>query len=397
MRSSTRLDTPGRSRTARLAPWLVLALALAGCEGGPGRRPIRSPLPPPRGAPAAQALAGQVLTRSDSLTLPKGITRVGDKLVVLEALNQPAIQVFAERDGRLLASFGRKGGGPGEYTGVWSVDPVPGSPSEFWIYDLGQSRMTEIRLVPRPAVRTAADAGTAPLPDSAAVETMLNLVSPQGAILEPVWQGGRILSLGFFDAGRIGVFGADGRLEHAFGALPKPPSGIPMAVWRQAFQGRLQPNPDRSLLAVATRMADRLDIYSVDGHLVAHADRLYGFDPPAAVSRLSPRPALATGDTLRFGYIDLATTSRRIYALFSGRTRRGYGSRANFGRTIHVFDWQGHIRQVLTLPADAIAITVDPDEHELFAVQHVPTPSIVRYRLPAPLSSTRHVARGENE
>lgn len=362
---------------------LTLAVA-AGCAGRDGGRAhVRDPLPPAHGAPAAQALTGRILTASDSLTLPKGITLVGNKLVVLEADGAPAVQVFDEQSGALLASFGRVGGGPGEYRGLWSVDPVPDTSNEFWLYDLSQSRMTEIRLVQRPATRLANGGPTVPLPDSAAVERTLNLVSTQGTILSPFWHGHQILSLGFFDGGRIGIFDAQGRLQSAFGRLPPPPAGIPPEVWREAFQGRMEPSPDRSRFAVVTRMADRLDIYGADGRLIAHGQRLYDFDPPVAVSQLSPRPALATGDTLRFGYVDLATTATRIYALFSGRVRRDYPGRANFGRTIHVFDWHGHIRQVLTLPRDALAITVDPSRHVLFAIHFDPTPSIGRYALPA--------------
>ena len=43
-------------------------------------------------------------------------------------------------------------------------------------------------------------------------------------------------------------------------------------------------------------------------------------------------PAAATGDDLRFGYVDASGSNRYVFALFSGRTREGGGGRHYLGR-----------------------------------------------------------------
>ena len=64
--------------------------------------------------------------------------------------------------------------------------------------------------------------------------------------------------------------------------------------------------------------------------------------------------ALATGENLRFGYVDVAVATDRIYALFSGRTRAGHPEDAVYANQVHVFDWSGALLSVLHLDADAM-------------------------------------------
>ena len=93
-------------------------------------------------------------------------------------------------------------------------------------------------------------------------------------------------------------------------------------------------------------------------------------------------PSLATGDDLRLGYVDVAASRDRIYALFSGRTRAGHPDEAIYGRDVHVFDWDGKLHSVIHLDADAMAIALDEGQDLLLAVRHLPTPAVLAYELP---------------
>ncbi|NIU77657.1 MAG: hypothetical protein GWN71_30125, partial [Gammaproteobacteria bacterium] len=90
--------------------------------------------------------------------------------------------------------------------------------------------------------------------------------------------------------------------------------------------------------------------------------RPFDFEPVFEVGRKNGQPSLATGADLRFGYVDVATTEDRIYALFSGQTRGGAPpGRAVFGLYVHVYDWTGQLREVLELDRPAISVAVTED------------------------------------
>ena len=105
--------------------------------------------------------------------------------------------------------------------------------------------------------------------------------------------------------------------------------------------------------------------------------RPYGFEPLYEAKKSARTVAMASGDETRFGYLDLATTDSRIYALFSGRTRAE--GRANYGNTVHVFDWDGRLVDVLRLDEFVIALAVDPAGEALYGIRHDPFPAVLEF------------------
>lgn len=316
------------------------------------------------------SVAGEVLYEGDGLALPTRVAIVGDHLVLIDPAADSTVVVLRRSEGAIVRTFGRRGGGPGEYEGVWSIDPVPGSSSQFWIYDLALRRLTHVDLArdfedgARPGMRS------------------INLVA-DATIVDPIWIDTMIVSLGFFTEGRLGIFDAHGHFRRTVGDLPAiPGDGVPPTVIQHAYQSTLRSHPDRTLLAVASRHADRVVIYGLDGSVVAAPKPPFGFDPVFRVEVTRGNPVMATGPDLRFGYIDLATTASRIYALFSGRTRAGFPGEASYGEYVHVYDWSGGLVSVLKLDGAALALAVDPADETLYAVRHYPSPAVIRYALP---------------
>jgi len=94
------------------------------------------------------------------------------------------------------------------------------------------------------------------------------------------------------------------------------------------------------------------------------------------------QPVHSTTSETRVGYIDLATTDERIYALYSGRLRGQQGGWANI---VRVFDWDGNYQASYDLQAAAIGIAVVPETSEqdvMYVVQMRPRLEITRYILP---------------
>lgn len=349
---------------------LLLLLSLAACGPGAGHRDRTAPADLDHSRLAPVQLEGRVLPGSTSLALPSEIEVVGDRLVLIDAAADSVIHVLDRVDGRPVRSFGRRGGGPGEFEGAWSIDPVPGREGQFWVFDVALRRLTHVDL------KRDFAGGARP------GERSINLIS-DATLLDPVWVDTLLVGLGFFQAGRLGHFNSYGKFVRTVGELPPGDDDIPANIRQHAYQSTLKANPARSLLAVVTRHADQLEIYRTDGTLVARPAPLFGFMPRYEVRRKADRLAMTTGLDLRFGYIDVATTEDRIYALFSGRTRRGFPGAANYGEYVHVFDWAGGLRGVIRLDAAVIAIAVDPAGMHLYGVRHNPQPAVVDYALGA--------------
>jgi hypothetical protein len=179
-------------------------------------------------------------------------------------------------------------------------------------------------------------------------------------------------------AGRTGAF------MRMIGQSPQHPGAgsIPPTVLQHAYEGPVTVRPDRSRFAIATRQADRVEIFGSDGTPVAQVTGSTGFLPRFETSQRAAGVSMATGDDLRAGYVDLASTDRHLYALFSGNRAGEAGPQTFFGRQVHVFDWSGRMVARLELDEPALTIALTPDESRLFAVRHDPEPSIARYDLP---------------
>lgn len=314
------------------------------------------------------ALTSEVVTDADFLALPKEIEVVGEYLALLDAASDSAVTVIRRDDGALVRAFGRRGDGPGEFAGTWSIETVPGDDEAFWVYDAGLLRLSRIDL--NRVVR-----GEDPV-------AQLVRLAAETQVIDPVWLDTMVVGLGFFSSGRLALFDSQGALLRRVGAEPPGSDEVPVAVRHHVYQSKLKANTSRTRLVLATRHTDLVEIYRPDGTLVAAPQPLFGFLPKFEVREQRGMPTMATGDDLRFGYIDLAATDDRIYALFSGRTRRGFPGVANFGEYVHVFDWHGELQAVYRLDSAAISISIDPSGRTLYAVRHEPKPAVVKYLLP---------------
>lgn len=341
---------------------MALAFLLAACGGeARGREPRPS-------ESTSRPVTGEMVYTSDSLGMPHLISVAGDYLLVADISSAASLHVL--RDGRHVGSFGREGKGPGEFSAIRTIQPTPDGRG-VWLYDPGNSRLTLLDLDSVAAgVRNA-------------VRQILVLRSdllPMNAVR---LSDTLIASSGLFTTGRLALFGQAGDLRRVIGPLPPSREGVPAPVAQHAYTGTLARHPTRPLLALATRHADRLEIYDVQDGVRREGRGPVHFEPRYEVQARGGVPFMATGDDLRFGYVDLAAAGDRLYALFSGRTRAERPGRANFGQQVHVFDWEGTLRSMIDLDEPVLSLAVTPDGRTLYAVRHDPVPAVFRFRLPA--------------
>lgn len=326
----------------------------------------------PREQPAESvSLRGEVIATGEYLDQPGQLAVAGDRLVVLDR-SAPKVHLFALRDGKRLASFGRNGDGPGEFRSARHVQPTD-DPDEVWIYDMGLRRMTRLHFGSEPAPR---------------VQEVVNLDAGGGVFLHPAWLTDTSMVVsGIFPRhaeGRLLLARRDGGMIRMLGEAPKHPgaTAIPTTVLQHAYEGPVSVKPDRSRFAIATRQADRLEIFGAGGERITQVTGSTGFLPVFEVRQREAGVSMAIGGDLRVGYVDLASTDDRIYALFSGQLAADAGSTSFYGREVHVFDWSGHLLHRLRLDDPAFTIAVDPGGTRLYAIRHDPAPAIVRYEIP---------------
>jgi hypothetical protein len=289
--------------------------------------------------------AGRLVYEGDVLAMPTQIAVANDRIALVDGFADSPIHVLDAR-GHYLAGFGRAGEGPGEFEGPRALEPTLDGEG-FWVFDAALSRLTLVE--PDRWESTAASARVTVSVHGPAMVTNLVRRGDDG-----------FLAAGFFGEGRLGHFTADGEYEGASGAIPTSDIEAPPAVLQHAYRGNLKADPAGARLVFANRHAGFLEVFSQEGELLRRIEGPFAFEPVFEVKAGEGGPSLATGDDLRFGYVDVATTNDRIYALFS---------------------WDGALRSVIHLDADAMAIAVDSRRSRLLAVRHLPTPAVLSYEL----------------
>jgi hypothetical protein len=341
---------------------LAALVAAAGCADASAGTPR---VPDSADAPA----------RLTSVVLGKGAAaQVSSHLLVLDgslvATGRSSVYVLDAASGATLSTYAREESGLGQLREGTSLQPAAGRPDRFWVFDGTLKRVTEFAL--------AADRKTPP-----AATRAVDIQAPT-TLLRSLWiNDSTLVSTGIFTQGRFSAFARDGRPLRALGDAPADPRrpGSPVEVRQHAYDGPITAPPSRSRIAVATRQADRLGIYHPGGGLIREVRGSSGFDPEYEVRRLKGVPYMTSGDDLRFGYIDLASTEKYIFALYSGRTRAEAPGEANYGEYVQVFDWSGTLIESFRLDAPAIAIAADASNRHLYAIRRRPDSALVRYDL----------------
>ncbi|HUG40568.1 MAG TPA: BF3164 family lipoprotein [Longimicrobiales bacterium] len=349
-------------RTALLLPLAAFGLAVVADRDLPAK--AVEPAADTR-LEASRVLPARVLHESDALAAPTDVEVMGSTLVIADDFAERPLQLMRRSDGAIERSFGGKGQGPREFESAWSIDVIDPA-GEFMVHDLMLQRVTWVD------VREDFE-------DGAWVADRSLKLKAETMMLETSWTPEGMLGLGILREGRLAHMDRQGAVVRTSGPTPMDGQAVPPEVRQQAYQSKLKPNPSRTRWAVATRFADRLEIYDAAGALVAEGTRRYGFEPVYEAQRSTRAVSMTTGQETRFGYLDLAATEDRIYALFSGRTRAE--GRANYGNTVHVFDWSGKMVDVLQLNDYVIALAVDPAGESLYGIRHDPFPAVLEFPL----------------
>lgn len=299
-------------------------------------------------------LAGTLVHESPVLAIPTQVRVHGNYLVVIDAGSDSAVHAFHRTDGRFVRSFGRRGKGPGEFTGAWSLAPSRTSPAVVWVYDLPLRRFTPLTLEGEHDTSTPS------------AMTFGGPAIPLG----PLWlTDSTIASLGLYLDGRIALYDSRGQVKTTLFENSRPSAVQPLAE-----QATLVRHPSLPVFFAANRYQRSIQILDLS------TERLN-------TSPTHRRPKTSAISLDQLAYLDAAATDEHVYALFSGRDGQAFGQRATFGTCIHRFNWDGIDRGSFRLETEVISIAVDDSSKTLYAIRHAPTPAILRYDMSGALDS----------
>lgn len=356
--------------------WLLLLIGLLGCH-------TELPQAVGEGQVAVQAFEKRTFTyRPDTLDTLKGsvwfqgpmlgrpadLLVVGSYLIVGDNALAPALHLFQWATQTYLKSTGQPGEGPGEFRSVAKLLSDPRTPTQaFWVYDLTALRFTRYRLS-----------------DSTAVLDR-QLTQQEGfALFSPEWVGDSLLISPAIMSyrGRMAVLNARGQLIRTIGPTPTNPKPrpIPLSVLHHAYYAFLSYKPTHQALVLADFYTDRLELYDLSGRTIGQIIGPENFPPVFEVEQVGDQLVKASTDETRHAYIDVVTTPKYIFALYSGKYWPE--ERSWHGFYLHVFDWSGNLVKAAALPVPVLQIALLPDGQTLLGIVEEPEPALYQLTLP---------------
>ncbi|MXZ05862.1 MAG: hypothetical protein F4Y90_10360 [Rhodothermaceae bacterium] len=199
-------------------------------------------------------------------------------------------------------------------------------------------------------------------------------------------------SVGMFEDGRLAVYDSDGLFRRFIGSSPPGDPEVPVPVRQHAYEAIVQTNSAGSLIAIASKNTDLVEIFSTEGLL--HSIRGPGFDEPAYTlyGDDEGNQWLGLDDETIKSYVSVSVTDDLIFALYSGLPFEDLKKSSWFSspaRTVYVFSWSGTPLAALEIEYGALKISVSADGQDLYALYHRPVPSVMHYKVPRTLSADR--------
>lgn len=313
-------------------------------------------------------LIGKSFHQQNVLGRPSGILYSAGKLIIFDRSpisDGKQVSIYNSETHKLLYSFGRKGSGPGEYQGLWSIDRKVANENKITLLDLILHRYTILDIT-----------------DSTKIEIDTMITLKEGEAYCPVFvNDSTIISIGgLLKQGRFAEYGLDGNIRKYLGELlPGKKSETPIPIHQQASIGRLKVTPDGSKYVICAYESDYIDIYNNDGTLKKRIEGPLGLPPQYKVRWIAGEPNCAFDQEKGVScYLDIALSNDKIYALYSGEPSK---NPEVAGRYLHVYNMEGRFIETLIVDNKLRKISYDPFKRQLFGIQVSPLPELYMYQL----------------
>lgn len=307
--------------------FVLQILLLAGCSGENFNKGVFR---------SVREIKGECMGIGDLLGRPYALYAMDDKLIIRnKGLETELLLVdLSNLDSPLY--FGKKGEGPDEFVNVGVVLVEHNS---FSIYDNQKHRMMKYEC----------------LEDSLSSPELVFDTTTRGIMYMAKLSDSLYFSTGVFEGGRYCLLNGQGQMLKYWGNFPIDETmDIPFHVKGMAFQSNVCANSSKSRVAVAMRYGGVVQFYDINPTTKQISEINSGistFYPSFKTQEVNGTPNFSPNETTQWGYINICSTEKYVYALYSGRTQVR-GEPFYCGNTIHVFDWDGNPIQEIKLDKD---------------------------------------------
>jgi hypothetical protein len=334
----------------------TLFVALSSCTSAGGKDE----------APATKILP--VDTLSVFMGLPLFAEFYDNTLFVMDIHGEDGlIKAIDVRNDSLLFSFARRGNGPGEYLHVANMQVNGGDRTDDATIGLFDPASKTYRIYSCDSLfaqgANALPVSTLHLPHESRYTELIRLGS--GYIATDLTGKGRFVL-------------PDDSLKnerYACRYRPKPVASVPDHLHAMAHHGKTFVSPDGRTIANIIYIAELFSVFRVDHNEVV----------PAWDYVIREMDYRLEGDNIRtntpMGYLSGAMDDTCIYGLFCGKEEEA-NAIATYADEIHVFTYDGKLKEKLQLATPAFGICIDRKERALYAIVHEPEPQIMKYHLP---------------
>lgn len=177
---------------------------------------------------------------------------------------------------------------------------------------------------------------------------------------------GKLFSSGMFSGGMYGICQSDGTLDTIIGyyTAAKEHLSIDSYLLGSGYQGMVKSNPVAPFVAYVSYRHDLVEVIdcSNDNYKII---RFHGGNYP--ILSVGNNVSMALNQHHPLSFMDLCTTDKYIYALYSGKTIANKGHMAGHGKLVYVFDWKLKPVICYELDHEITSIKVSEDDQTLYS------------------------------
>ena len=200
-------------------------------------------------------------------------------------------------------------------------------------------------------------------------ETVIKLPSGEQHLIA-ARVGDRVIATGLYDEGRYLLYSLPDQSARYFLSYPDHPGypGLREKTKAMLYASNvLRVRPDGGAFVCADMYSGVIDFCRVTADSIERVRLVRLHYPEVEVSETpSPRVVYCQGN--RFGFLDVAVTEDKVYALYSGKTYKMDRGRAFESNCLLVYDWAGNLIRTLYFGDALTGISYDRKEGALYGI-----------------------------
>jgi len=169
-------------------------------------------------------------------------------------------------------------------------------------------------------------------------------------------------------------------IDSKFKMFKPPTNDIPMNIHNQSYHGVLKKHPMEEKVVIVDRYSDLIEIYDIKNSSSLRIKTHGNYSPSYTIDNSGNSTRMLQSADMRFGYIDVSTTKKKIFTLFSGRTRGNNEKKGNFSNTVFSFDWNGNYLSSFKIEGEALTIQALNDDTFLVMEMEKGQPILKEYK-----------------